>query len=127
MSEREAIFSEDRKYRYSLRIRWDNGPLVQFIGLNPSTADETNPVGEEGNFFSVAGNEFANRNDFYLYISGLQCPTKIACWGTHGKILCRAAKVKQWLTGLSCLAKTKGGFPQHPLYLRKDLKPVPYP
>lgn len=38
---REAIFSADRKYRYTLEIVWRPGqPLCQFIGLNPSTADE---------------------------------------------------------------------------------------
>jgi hypothetical protein len=38
---RTAIFSEDRQYRYTLRIAWDESkPFVQFIGLNPSTADE---------------------------------------------------------------------------------------
>lgn len=38
---RTAIFSEDRAYRYTLRIIWDNAkPVIQFIGLNPSTADE---------------------------------------------------------------------------------------
>jgi len=39
---RHCDFSEDRVYRYALRIRWsEHLPLVQFIGLNPSTADET--------------------------------------------------------------------------------------
>lgn len=38
---RWAVFSTDRVYRYSLDIIWDESkPLVQFIGLNPSTADE---------------------------------------------------------------------------------------
>lgn len=41
MSERRtAQFSDDRLYRYSLTIRWSDEPLTQFIGLNPSTADE---------------------------------------------------------------------------------------
>jgi hypothetical protein len=40
---RMCIFSDDRLYRYTLTIRWaDIGPMVQFIGLNPSTADEQN-------------------------------------------------------------------------------------
>lgn len=37
---RTADFSSDRQYRYMLRIRWSDGDLIQFIGLNPSTADE---------------------------------------------------------------------------------------
>ena len=37
-----AVFSDCRKYRYTLWRIWDgNKPLVMIIGLNPSTADET--------------------------------------------------------------------------------------
>ncbi len=37
-----ADFSEDRQYRYALWRIWDETkPLVMFIGLNPSTANET--------------------------------------------------------------------------------------
>lgn len=39
-----ADFSADRKYRYSLWRIWDkNKPLIMFIGLNPSTANEKEP------------------------------------------------------------------------------------
>ncbi len=39
--QRSAVFSECRSYRYTLTIVWDpQQPLCQFIGLNPSTADE---------------------------------------------------------------------------------------
>jgi len=39
-----AFFSDCRKYRYALWRIWDDSkPLVMFIGLNPSTADETEP------------------------------------------------------------------------------------
>lgn len=38
----EAYISEDRKYRYWLLRSWDDSkPTVCFIGVNPSTADET--------------------------------------------------------------------------------------
>lgn len=38
---RSAVFSDDRIYRYTLNIVWDTAlPKCQFIGLNPSTADE---------------------------------------------------------------------------------------
>lgn len=38
---RIANFSGDRKYRYTLLIEWEPGARrCQFIGLNPSTADE---------------------------------------------------------------------------------------
>jgi hypothetical protein len=39
--ERSALFSPDRIYRFELWRRWDNSkPYCQFIGLNPSIADE---------------------------------------------------------------------------------------
>lgn len=38
---RRALFSDDMVYRYLLHIEWDTDlPRIQFIGLNPSTADE---------------------------------------------------------------------------------------
>ena len=38
----EAILSVDRKYRYVLTRTWDETLLnIMFVGLNPSTADET--------------------------------------------------------------------------------------
>ena len=38
---KDALLSEDRKYRYLLSRAWDEAkPTVLFIGLNPSTADE---------------------------------------------------------------------------------------
>ena len=43
MIERSCHFSTCRRYRYELRIIWDRSLKPQmFIGLNPSTADETN-------------------------------------------------------------------------------------
>lgn len=35
-----ALFSEDLTMRYKLWRRWDDGPVLAVIGLNPSTADE---------------------------------------------------------------------------------------
>jgi hypothetical protein len=44
MSTRQTIFSRDRIYRYTLWREWDlllNPSYLMVIGLNPSTADET--------------------------------------------------------------------------------------
>lgn len=38
---KSAHFSLCRRYRYELWRRWSDGPHAMFIGLNPSTADET--------------------------------------------------------------------------------------
>jgi hypothetical protein len=35
-----AIFSDCERYRYVLQRRWAEGPKINFIMLNPSTADE---------------------------------------------------------------------------------------
>lgn len=38
---RTALFSTDERYRFMLRIEWNDAkPACVFIGLNPSTADE---------------------------------------------------------------------------------------
>lgn len=39
IGDRGATISADGLYRYDLWRRWDNGPLLGFIMLNPSTAD----------------------------------------------------------------------------------------
>ncbi len=164
--ERVARFSNCEKYRYLLSVVWDESlPQVQFIGLNPSTADEMkddptlrrvkgfarawnmggvmmtnlfawrdtspatmkkqlNPIGESGLFLTVAGFEFSNANDLELYTTRIRCAVAIAAWGTHGSHLYRAAKVKQFITNLSCLRLTKQGHPEHPLYLPKNLTPI---
>ena len=39
---KDAVFSDCRNYRYALWRIWDDAkPYAMFIGLNPSTADET--------------------------------------------------------------------------------------
>jgi hypothetical protein len=39
--EKDAVFSPDRLYRYTLTRRWDDTkPIVNWLMLNPSTADE---------------------------------------------------------------------------------------
>ena len=40
-NESSAVFSPDGIYRYELWRRWGTGKTCVFIGLNPSTADET--------------------------------------------------------------------------------------
>lgn len=37
--ESDALFSDCEKYRYKLSRKWDDGPTVAFVMLNPSTAD----------------------------------------------------------------------------------------
>lgn len=44
----------------------------------------------------------------------------VAAWGTHGAFMNRGDRVSKLIPGMKCLKITKGGFPQHPLYLAKD-------
>lgn len=52
----------------------------------------------------------------------------IAAWGTHGTFQNREHQVLELLKRefpIYCLGKTKDGHPKHPLYLKKDLNPIP--
>lgn len=121
--DREVKFSECRLYRYSLRIVWDsNLPVCQFIGLNPSTADEfqDDPTIRRCRGFAklwnfggiVMTNLFAFRatdpevmkqqidpvgidNDKILLEVAVDSGRTIACWGVHGAHRYRAKKVKE--------------------------------
>lgn len=55
----------------------------------------------------------------------------ICAWGVHSALDNRAAAVKALIrqAGIQpyCLALNKGGSPKHPLYVRADQQPVPFP
>ena len=149
---KEAIFSEDRKYRYSLSRIWDESKLVVcFVGLNPSTADENidDPTIRRcmgyaknwgyGGFVMV--NLFAFRateplemmltehpigimNNIHLKHASKLAAITIMAWGNHGKYMNRSKDVKQFLGNAHYLILTKEGEPGHPLYLKKTLKPI---
>lgn len=51
----------------------------------------------------------------------------ICAWGSHKLTLARAHQVVALLhRPLFCLKQTKNGSPSHPLYLKSELKPVPW-
>lgn len=151
-----AAFSGDRVYRYALWREWgnsdtQNGELAVFIGLNPSTADETvdDPTirrcigyardwGYSGlcmlNLFAYRATDpkvmkravdpvGADNNRWIAEITS-QSKLVVAAWGAHGVYGCRDVIVKGMVKGLTYLRLTKDGHPSHPLYLPKDLKPV---
>lgn len=150
-----AEFSPCRQYRYSL---WRDLCLLQpvlpgyvlFIGLNPSTADETlnDPTIRRCIGFTESwgygklcmANLFAFRatdprdmkatadpigalNDSYLVDLANNANLIVAAWGAHGSFMNRADTVKSMINNLHYLRLTKGGFPEHPLYLPKALTP----
>ncbi len=157
-TENGAIFSPCRDYRYSLWRRWDMNATpsyAMFIGLNPSTADETanDPTvtrcinySKEWGFNSfVMTNIFAlratdpkvmiahkspvgNDNDKALQDIARNAGIIICAWGIHGAHMGRGSIVSSLLNQreLMCLGTTNKGYPKHPLYLKKDKKPEKY-
>jgi|TARA_B110000971_G_scaffold121074_1_gene124015 hypothetical protein len=149
---KNAIFSPCRRYRYALWRTWDqNKPSVLFIGLNPSTADETNDdptltrcinYAKYWGYGSVCiANIFAYRatkpkelfarkriigkeNNHWLFKLANDADLVIAAWGNHGQYKNRSSHVKLMFKQLHCLKLTKKGEPAHPLYLRADLTPT---
>jgi hypothetical protein len=159
----ETIFSPCRKYRYTLwrkvpvtfsfdERKW-SGPYVQFIGLNPSTANEvqndptirrcidfasrwgftqmcmTNLFG----FCSAYPQEMMasadpiGENDRYLEEVGRNAGLIVAAWGAFSCAIERGKKVQELFKGrLHHLGLNSDGSPKHPLYLRKDTTPIPF-
>lgn len=150
-----AIFAADRRHRYLLWRQWsDSKSLVLFIGLNPSTADETidDPTIRRCKAFArdwgasgfMIANLFAFRatlpsdlrladapigpdNDGWIAAASSFAHQTIACWGNHGIHLGRDTEVLPKLTNPQFLKMTKANQPSHPLYLRSTLRPQPFP
>lgn len=146
-----AEFSPCRRWRYSLFREFDGGQgAIAFIGLNPSTADETTndpTVSRCIRFAQQWGyrcmymlNIFAWRdtdprgmkaakdpvgprnNNEILAVCG-SVENVVACWGVHGSFMQRGQSVANDLLNcvpLQCFGLTKDGHPKHPLYLRAD-------
>ena len=143
---RGAIFSEDRQYRYILWRSWGTGPMVMWLGLNPSTADERvdDPTirrmtsfakswGYTGltvcNLFGLisphpkdllAATDPVGNNDRHLLMAADKAASIVCCWGAFN-VGSRAQEVGQLLVlaghNLQCLGRNRGGSPKHPLYL----------
>jgi hypothetical protein len=122
-----------------------------FIGLNPSTADETtdDPTlircmnfakawGYGGvcmsNLFAyratepadmkAADNPIGTQNNKWLKLLAQDAGLIVAAWGNDGAYLNRSAYVKKRFPEMHCLKMNKSGEPAHPLYQRADVLPV---
>jgi hypothetical protein len=145
-----ANFSPCRRYRFALWRRWDSGPQLLFVMLNPSMADETTDdptirrcigFARAWGFGSLAvGNLFAFRtpkpgelrtsaepigagNDEWLIRLNEESALTVAAWGNHGHFLDRSNTVRSILPDLHVLRLTERGEPQHPLYMPRDAVP----
>lgn len=151
---KDAILSEDRKYRYVLSRIWDESkPLVVIIGLNPSTADEKdddNTIKKCINFSKNWGygglymlNLFAFRatapSDMFNASSPIgeenskyiekysKLSDKVICsWGNNGNFKNRSKEVLLNIENKFYLKLNKTGEPAHPLYLNKNLIPIKF-
>ena len=154
MYEKSAIISEDQKYRYELRRIWQSKTgLVCWVMLNPSTADanfDDHTIrrcmgyaarwGYGGiivvNLFALRSTDPRNlyqsmqpigpENDGYIFRASDEANITIVAWGNQGEYLRRDECVIPVLIAPHYLALTKGGYPKHPLRLRKDLEPKPF-
>lgn len=150
-----AHFSPCRTYRYELRRIWGPGcQLLAVIGLNPSTADETqdDPTirrciryakdwGLDGlvmlNLFAFRstdpkalpkqGDAVGPLNDSCLKSVPVGERGIVLCaWGANKFAETRSQEVLKLLEDqdLHVLGLTKAGAPRHPLYMKADLKPT---
>lgn len=146
-----AIFSECRTCRYALWRIWDKSkPLVMFIGLNPSTANESDddPTIRRVKKFAFDWNyggiymmnlfayitaypeeikkSYNLINDYWLTKMSLKCNRIIFSWGSFEEAKERAKEVVRMFNGYA-LKINKDGSPKHPLYVKSDIKLIKYP
>jgi hypothetical protein len=115
-----TIFSVSGDHRYTLARRWRPGPLVLFVGLNPSTADDvrndatvtrmTGFAQREGFGGLLLGNLYALRstdpdalltadepvgpdNDEYRVRMSRRALMTVCCWGGHRAVAAREPHV----------------------------------
>lgn len=152
ISDRGALFSPCRCYRYSLWRIWGNSEkYVNFVCLNPSTADATkdDPTirrcmnyskdwGYDGvyitNLFAFCATDpkimkasadpIGPDNNNHLMRISRDTSLTILAWGNNGTYLERDNKVHRLTKDPHYLALTNGGCWGHPLYLSKTLKPL---
>lgn len=145
-----AAFDPSRTYRYALVRRWGTGPIVLWIMLNPSSADErtldptlTRCLGFSIQWgfdaFSVC-NLYALRsprpaalwrvadpvgplNDEAIELAIAEADLIVVGWGVHAKPD-RVAWISELLARsgkpVACLRVQQDGSPGHPLYIARD-------
>lgn len=150
-----ALYSDCETYRYSLSRRWSDGPLLTYVMLNPSKADEhhNDPTIERcerrarmlGFSAFEAVNLFAYRatdpaelkaaaepegkeNQQVILDATQNTDLLLLAWGVHGDHLDQAGRMTPSFTPFAphCLGTTKSGAPRHPLYVSYKIAPEPW-
>jgi hypothetical protein len=149
-----AQFSPCRKYRFALWRVWDDTkPVVMFIGLNPSTADESKPDrtvesiirickhNNYGGFYIVNCfpyistdpkllNDFTNLevNDYWISHIHSTCQAVVFAWGNF-KVISDYGLDKKFKTLFAdayILGLNKNGSPKHPLFCKSTTTFISY-
>lgn len=155
---KDALFDDSNKYRYMLMRQWgENGEnFVNFIMLNPSTADDkiddrtiescirlAKNWGFDGlyatNLFALRATDrnklkttdepVGNENDRYIEQYAKLCKRVVVAWGDWGKLENRGKTVLEKIRKITtpyCLCKTQSGQPGHPLYKKGDTRPIKF-
>lgn len=144
-----AQFSACRSYRYALWRIWDETkPLVMFVGLNPSTANETDAdptirsveriarhngfgglymtncfayISTDPNQLKAAEKDILN--DIQLLTTALKCDCNVVfAWGSFPvvKELGRDVELTKMFPFAKALHINKNGSPKHPLYCKTE-------
>jgi hypothetical protein len=148
-----ALFSPCRKYRYKLWRVWDNTkPMITFIGLNPSTANETSDdptIRRVITFAKTWGYGGVNMMNLFAWVSphpqdlktvedplgdndkllkavAEQSAAIVFAWGTFKEAQGRGKDVKRMFPDALALGINADGSPKHPLYIKGDTLPIKY-
>lgn len=148
-----ADFSECRRYRYKLWRIWDDSkPLIAFMGINPSTANETEPDNTIKRVMAIASSNgyggFYMINLFGLvsrdpnlllnhpdpigendrHINEVQGKVYgiVCAWGAFKQAKRRAREVYPLIGNPLALEILKDGSPKHPLFCRKSTQLIIY-
>lgn len=153
-TEKGAMFSKDRVYRFALWRIWDkNKPIVMFIGLNPSTAneDENDPTIKRvasiskhngyGGFYMMNCFPFISTDPRMLVSSGgtiynnikmievaKKCDDIVFAWGNFEIVRTMGVDyiLSRRFPNAKALHINKNGSPKHPLYCKADSVFIPF-
>ncbi len=124
-----AIFSEDRKHRYVLIRIWDETkPMMMFIGLNPSKADEKdndNTITKVEKIAKYNGFGGCYMTNLFSYVSTDSTNQEI-CVDIIKIAIKRSEEVIKMFPDAYCIKKSKKGMPIHPLYQLDKSELIPF-
>lgn len=149
-----ATFSTCRQYRYALWRIWDESkPLVMFIGLNPSTANEASDDPTIRRIKSIAHNlgfggvymlnlfayvstdpkallfnqheKVGYSNNYHLKEASDLCEKIVFAWGNF-EVNGRDKEVIEMFDEAYALHINKNGSPKHPLYCKSNSELIPF-